>query len=410
MAGVEQNITTPTSGKKPPDKNTLIGQVLSVDLNPTLNDTRVSDQVKSLMAHSQNLVKTLNDENKVLENKLSAVSGENKVLENKLSAVTSKLISQDEIIASLQTQINEVKQQKTGNSQPTPKDINPKFVKEVTKSSKPSGQSKITQFTKDGSKNPSSSSSNQTADTKLIATSNKFVTLQHEDMEIATLEDDDAPADDASLSEDANSDPEFRAKRLIYRQQRKKRKRGNSSPQDETSKENNSKEPKDKLNNNSNTKSSVKVTKILPPPPIKVVGIKSFEEIKSLLKEASPEEEFTIRFLNNETWKVNPSSDEAYRKISEKLKVNNTQWYSHSNKNTRNIKVLCKGLPPSISEEEIVEDLQAKNFKIKSAVCLRKRVEKETQKNKNKNPENTQADQISNPPPLLLKRKLRSMS
>lgn len=125
------------------------------------------------------------------------------------------------------------------------------------------------------------------------------------------------------------------------------------------------------------------------------MGIKTFDKIKILLKEASPSEDFSIRFLNNETWKVNPTSDDSFRQISEKLKDKNIQWYSHSNKNTRNIKVLCKGLPPSIPEEEIIEDLQSKNFKIKAAVCLRKRVEKS--KPKVKPSENINTEEKSDP-------------
>lgn len=207
----------------------------------------------------------------------------------------------------------------------------------------------------------------------------------------------DAETDDDFSSGDwpnYNSDPEYQdqrrtAAKKVKKTTKRKRKQDQSSPDSKDAsgsgadvqatqdKSNNSK-PGDKSNtSNPNDRSP----KILPPPPIKVVGIKDYQEIKRLLKEASDKEEYVLKFLGSETWKVNPSNDETFRKISEKLNEREVQWYSHSNKNTRNIKVVCKGLPPSIPEDEIVSDLLSKNFKIKSAVCMRKRVEKQQKKN-----------------------------
>ena len=203
---------------------------------------------------------------------------------------------------------------------------------------------------------------------------------------------------------DYNSDPEYQSKRRTASRKAKqsaKRKRNDHSSSDSAPgadksqkfKENsteNTGEIKSDPNNVDNAKKD-KDKKVLPPPPIKVIGIKEFAEIKCLLKEASDTEDYNLRFLGSETWRINPSNEDSYRKISEKLNEKGVQWYSHSNKNTRNIKVLCKGLPPSITEEEIVSDLLTKNFKIKSAVCLRKRIEK--QQKKPEKPANT-----TNPP------------
>ena len=117
---------------------------------------------------------------------------------------------------------------------------------------------------------------------------------------------------------------------------------------------------------------------MLPPPPIKIVGIQEYSSVKSILKEASISEEYTIKFLGSETWSVNSKNEDIFRNVTEKLNDNGVQWYSHANKNSRNIKVICKGLPPSMPIEEIVEDLTNRGFKIKAATCMIKKSGKNT--------------------------------
>lgn len=51
--------------------------------------------------------------------------------------------------------------------------------------------------------------------------------------------------------------------------------------------------------------------------PIKVVGIKTFEEMKSFLSSATEKDDFILRFMGHETWRINPSSEDTYRAITE---------------------------------------------------------------------------------------------
>ncbi|XP_072162588.1 uncharacterized protein [Bemisia tabaci] len=191
------------------------------------------------------------------------------------------------------------------------------------------------------------------------------------------------PISVSSTSEDDISDPEYRSRRKIFRKTRaqtsngtnnKTTTAGDSSKKDKSSVNNNinnftnnskNKSPKDNPKSNN--------VKPLPPPPIKVIGINSMENIKKILKSASEKEEYVIRFLSNEMWKINPLTETAYRSITAELNKNNLQWYSHADKNNRNIKVMCRGLPSTLDPEEIIQDLKDKNFKIISAVCMQKK-------------------------------------
>lgn len=363
-------------------KNNMVDELLNTDLKPVLECKSYHESLKAYLTKLQSVLKVISKENKVLANENSSLSAQLKsFLDNQKVNETKN----QSLISSLQSQINELKQVKNVNvatSSATVKNItktNPIRKTQTTQS----GQLKLTQFTTP--RNDAVVTSNS------VPTENKFAALQNEEeIDITTnLEDD---SDDTSLSEDSNSDPEFRTKRLAFRrQQRKKRKRGDSkNVSDDPA-------PKDKSSLKSDSsKISDKSPKVLPPPPIKVIGIKEYQVIKNILTEASENEEFVLKFLGNETWKVNTLNDDIFRKTSEKLNEKGIQWYTHSNKNTRNIQVLCKGLPPSIPEEEIIEDLLSKNLKIKSAVCLKKRVEKIQKKtDKNTNPSDTPTEEVS---------------
>nr|XP_018906148.1 PREDICTED: nucleic-acid-binding protein from mobile element jockey-like isoform X1 [Bemisia tabaci] len=393
MAGVGEKSTKSDDSSYDTVKNVVINELLSVDIEPVLKSDAVNDSIKAYISKSKSVVSVMDKENKVLANENSELNAKLKSLLEKFAENEQQNQQQQALISNLQVQINDLKQNitsKTGKvSNPVSQIQNVRSkdnsVKDITKNNprkiSVSGQLKLTQFTEVQKSKDLQSNSNSSA---AVPTNNKFDVLNseqpHQDEEMVTLEDDVNSAKDDSLSEDYNSDPEFRAKRQVYRQQRKKRKRGNSNEQDpQTSSSSKQLTNTDKSNPTDIINPSNK-TKILPPPPIKVIGIKNYEEIKSILKAASPKEEYSIRFIGSETWKINPSSEESFRQISDNLNTNGIQWYSHANKNTRNIKVMCKGLPPSMPEEEIVQDLLDKNFKIKNAVCMRKRIIKSTQK------------------------------
>lgn len=316
--------------------------IITTDPEKVKEDPSLTETAKSFILQSIAVVKSLQDENILSKNFIQ----EQQALMNKLQSDSK----------AMQAEINELKSTKTKpqrNAQ---------------------GQLKITQFQGPQGKNSPTPTPRkvQIAPTPPpISTGNKFASL--ESIEMDTHEEEPNLTDDVSVTEDDLSDPELREKRLAYRKQLKKKRKQTNSRDKDAPAPSDASTSKDKSSDIKSSSNKSKL-KILPPPPIKVLGIKTFDEIKTLLKAASPTEEYSMKFLNNEVWKVNPSTDDAYRLITEALSARSVQWYSHSNKNTRNIKVLCKGLPPSISEEEIVQDLLAKDFKIKSAVCMRKRV------------------------------------
>lgn len=202
----------------------------------------------------------------------------------------------------------------------------------------------------------------------------------------------------SSTSEDDISDPEYRSKRKLFRKIQAQNSKGNNGSNSSTANQANV-EDKSNVNNvdsgknQPNDKTSDK--KPLPPPPIKIIGVSSLEQLKKILNSATKNEEFVIRFLGKEMWKVNPSSETGYKNITAELNKEKIQWYSHSDKNLRNIKVMCRGLPETTDPEEIIQDLKEKKFKIVSAVCMQKRFEiKDKEKSQkvpvedNKNSEN----------------------
>lgn len=224
------------------------------------------------------------------------------------------------------------------------------------------------------------------------------------------------PTSPSSTSEDEISDPEYRSRRKIFKKinnQASKITKENGQINNSGSnidKSSNSNNPVNTTNpKNNNTESDNTKTKTLPPPPIKIIGIKSFENLQKILKVASEKEEYMIRFLGDDMWKINPQTETAFKNIRENLNKNNIQWYTHADKNNRNIKVMCRGLPTSLNPDEIVQDLKEKNFKIISAVCMQKRIEI---KNKNKITENTEnkdnpsepKNTDNNPPQKIIKK------
>lgn len=107
-----------------------------------------------------------------------------------------------------------------------------------------------------------------------------------------------------------------------------------------------------------------KKKKVLKPPPIKVVSAKSFGEIQPILKSVAKDEDWRCQALRNDIFKINPLTDEAHRKISKELNEKGFKFYSFENKNTRPLRVMVKGLHPSIPSEEIMEDLISQGFKV----------------------------------------------
>lgn len=86
-----------------------------------------------------------------------------------------------------------------------------------------------------------------------------------------------------------------------------------------------------------------------------------------------------MKLMGKNVWKVNPCNDTVAKVVLDTLRKENimgnkVQYYTHANKNLRDIKVICRGLHPSIEEKDIIEDLKKQGFNALRATCLMKRV------------------------------------
>lgn len=109
------------------------------------------------------------------------------------------------------------------------------------------------------------------------------------------------------------------------------------------------------------------------PPPIIVSHVKDY----SVLYEALRKEGimFKATMLNNEQVKFNVENSEAYRYLS-KFLSNNYQWHSYEDKQTRPLRVMVRKLHPTCQPDNIVCELQSRNFKILEAVNILRRKDK----------------------------------
>lgn len=112
--------------------------------------------------------------------------------------------------------------------------------------------------------------------------------------------------------------------------------------------------------------------KEVPPPPINVVGMSHFAEVKALLSSV-PSSKYKIIALSNNVWRLLMSDSDTYRAMVSKLTKEKVQWYTYEDKNCRPVKVMARGLHPTCEKEDILADLQEKGFKIIDAVNILKK-------------------------------------
>lgn len=61
---------------------------------------------------------------------------------------------------------------------------------------------------------------------------------------------------------------------------------------------------------------------------------------------------------------VEPSTEEDYRKLSKLLKEQGTQYYTYQLKSEKKLKIVLRGVPQDITDEEIIEDLKEQDYPI----------------------------------------------
>lgn len=350
----------------------LINKVIRSNLSGVISDPSIHEGVKEFMQNAQTAVKILAENNKKhVSEKLS--------FEEKFNLIQEK---NAQVVSGLQSQIDELNKRNTSVKDKNGTQFNTGVPKKAI-------QSKLNfQPAKKGQLNPSNTQLRHKVG------GNKFQQLQDE---VETDKDGDISSED---DEDSyNSDPEFQSKRKqahkTARIFKRKREQSNSDSTPENAKVNN--QPKESVSrvtskegalgeNSSYTSKPAK--KLLPPPPIKVLGVDDYIKLNNLLlRKEIKKDDFMVRFISTDVWKVNPKTDAVAKLIIETLKEENAlnekvQYYTHVDKNLRDIKVICKGLHPSVPEEDIVEDLKEKGFNVKKATCLMKRVPIEEEKGK----------------------------
>ena len=98
-----------------------------------------------------------------------------------------------------------------------------------------------------------------------------------------------------------------------------------------------------------------------------VTGVENYKELYELLK-TQAKNEFLVKLLNNNIYKVNVTNSDDYRGITGALNKTKTSWYSYENKQNRPIRVIIKNLHHTWSSDDIVRYLQDQNIKAISAV------------------------------------------
>lgn len=109
-------------------------------------------------------------------------------------------------------------------------------------------------------------------------------------------------------------------------------------------------------------------TKKHTPPPI-FVQHADLQTLKAALDKENFKGRITCLQLKT-SFKVSCANEEEYRKISQSLNDAKYPWHSFSDKQSRPLRVMARGLHPDTSIESIVNHLRSKDFNIENAVNI----------------------------------------
>ncbi|XP_076265214.1 uncharacterized protein LOC143199341 [Rhynchophorus ferrugineus] len=123
-----------------------------------------------------------------------------------------------------------------------------------------------------------------------------------------------------------------------------------------------------------------KEIKVPRPPPIIVSNVTDFDLLYETMKTNNIL--FRATTLNNEQIKLNAECRKTFTKIAECLEFLKLQWHSYEDKQTRDIKVMARGLPPTAKTTKIVEELIKNGLKCTDVTNILKK-----ERNKNNNGE-----------------------
>jgi hypothetical protein len=101
------------------------------------------------------------------------------------------------------------------------------------------------------------------------------------------------------------------------------------------------------------------------PPPIHLKTEINYLELKGLLSQVSGPESFSCKATSSGIT-IYPTNSSAYRSIVKYLRQKNALFYTYQLGEDKSLRVVLRGLHPSIEEEAIKNDLIAKGFKVRS--------------------------------------------
>lgn len=117
----------------------------------------------------------------------------------------------------------------------------------------------------------------------------------------------------------------------------------------------------EQMETNVNNADLATTPKIKKPPPVIVQYNKDFEQLLSLLK-AELHSDTTAEYLPNGQLKIKSTTNEERNNIMKIFQDHNIGYYTYGGQETDNIKFVMKGLPPSFSQENIVNALADKQI------------------------------------------------
>jgi hypothetical protein len=131
-----------------------------------------------------------------------------------------------------------------------------------------------------------------------------------------------------------------------------------------------------KTGNEMNATSYAAALKQEKPKPIFVTGEHVMQLVK-IIEKVLGHEDFLCKELAGKQVKVMTTKIDDYRKITGHFNKVGTQWYGELLRSEKPIRVVIKGLSPSIPEADIIKDLKDRNYKVFKVVNMQKRVKDE---------------------------------
>lgn len=100
------------------------------------------------------------------------------------------------------------------------------------------------------------------------------------------------------------------------------------------------------------------------PPPIIVKEVNSCEKLYSIITRQAQIENFQVKFINDNTAKINATDAGSYRLITSNLQADKYNFHTYENKQDMPIRVMIKELHHTCDPKNINIDLKNKGFKV----------------------------------------------